>query len=566
MAVSRGIKLVADTIYIATTAQQLLAAKLMAGAADKQLMAAGISKDGVLKSAFSSIGTKALGVGGAAGIAGTAATVVAVLGSIAGGIAIGAFINDAIGKTEIGKKLGWGTTTGQFATVGAQGLAKSVFEPLGVKMGLSPEEAERKTLVFTALIAKLTGAVDESSPVWQRAAAAVKKTNDSLAQLAGHQNEKEIVNAFGRMQQESIAATQRYEEERQRVIISAQQALVEAARDYTRSLQAIEARHTARIVQIAKANRLANEQAEEQYFTARREAVDDAGEELIRREEDFQENLRKLRRQYDKTILRAAQERDALALVEAQEAYGEERSEQERAHQLEVQRFKQDVAERLQEMSLQYQQERERRQENFEQQMHDARAQRDAERKEVILQHQERLNQIRQAAQQELAALDQKHQDEQQRIQDAFIAFVRDLDQFLLGEENLYQQHYDKMLSQAEAFLKAYRDKHGGSTGTTSGSVVKKQVGGYALPGLFQVEQGEREFILNSQATKAAEKMMDGNLTQQAILARMSQGSQKALEININMSEGMTLMQVRRLVNTSKQEIVREVATALGSF
>ena len=186
LAVSKGIKLYADIQMIAVGNMQLVAAKLMQDAATKQLAAAtGGKVTGALGKAVQGGGTAAAGgsvvtgegaaVGGAAagGAASIGVVIASVLAAVAAGGVVGLVVNDILAKSGVKGFIRSNT----FAT----GAAYEVGRDLGRLTGKSDQEVERKALVFSAIIGKLTGAIDQSSPLWIRATESVSAHNAAVS-------------------------------------------------------------------------------------------------------------------------------------------------------------------------------------------------------------------------------------------------------------------------------------------------------------------------------------------------------------------------------------------------
>ncbi|MEO6565203.1 MAG: hypothetical protein ABIO63_04145, partial [Casimicrobiaceae bacterium] len=125
--VSKGIKLYADTAYLATVPIQLKAAQLQSAAAAEQLIAAKLRAKSLGVDIAGGVPGGKAGGGLLAGSSPILGTILAVLG----GAVVGAKINDLITKAT-----GQGAYTNQFATVGARGLGRSVFQPIAEGLGM----------------------------------------------------------------------------------------------------------------------------------------------------------------------------------------------------------------------------------------------------------------------------------------------------------------------------------------------------------------------------------------------------------------------------------------------
>jgi hypothetical protein len=85
-----------------------------------------------------------------------------------------------------------------------------------------------------------------------------------------------------------------------------------------------------------------------------------------------------------------------------------------------------------------------------------------------------------------------------------------------------------------------------------------KASGGYMEHmGLYAGAERGREFVLNASATRTAEQLIGGRLTQQRLLTSVVQ--------NYQMSNGMTIIQARRLVAANKRDVLNTFASAFGA-
>lgn len=219
-----------------------------------------------------------------------------------------------------------------------------------------------------------------------------------------------------------------------------------------------------------------------------------------------------------------ARERDALGLVKEARRYQQERAEEERAAHLETARRRQDVAERLAELAEEYAQERAQRQQQHMEDLAENEKQRQEELKANALAQAEELKQIREQKAQRLKELQEGLDAERIRRREMMIAQIRDLDASLLGERTKKVQYYNLMLQDAEAFLRAYRLKMSLAGATGTGAPVR-DTGGYVNKGLYRMAwDGAKEFVMSNQTTRAAERLIGANLTQQNLMRALSDG------------------------------------------
>lgn len=511
VAVTKGIKLVADASQIAVAAQQVLAGKMMQEAATKQLAAAGAGKLG---------GGGALGTAAGGGVLATLGTIAATLAAIAGGVAIGGLGYDQYAKATGGARLNTMATGGAY--VAGQALGS-----VAQKFGMSPEEAERKALVFAGLIGKLTGAIDEASPLWQKAAAAVKQAATEIEgaanKLSGSQFEEQIVKAFTQMREQEIEAAKQYEAQRSQIIQQANRQIQEIARSHGMAMVDIQRNYSKQVESITANYQKSGQQSEANYAEQRAQVVRDGGVAIQEIEKNHQEELRRLTEEHNARVEDLVGRRDALGLIREMRAFDKSKGEAERNANQEIASRRRDLAVRLSDMARQHAQERALRLTEYKDQLKQAAQQASDSMMQQNQQYAEQMRRAQQAKADSLRELDARYREESQRRRSAFVAYVKDLDASLLNEQNQKRRYYATMLKDAEAFLAAYRTRMP-SGGNAGAGLPVKDTGGYAGKGVYALAQnGQTEFVLAGQTTKAAEQAIGQKLTQENVLAALTQ-------------------------------------------
>jgi hypothetical protein len=368
-------------------------------------------------------------------------------------------------------------------------------------------------------------------------------TAGSLDRLAGSMNEEQIVKAFQQWREEDARLVAEAGEKRLQIVQSYQQKEANATRDYLNRVSQINSSLNAQAGQIMTRFAEDMKKAEADYTRDRAEIIADSSEEIQRIEEDHQERMRKLTEDHQERVADLVSKRDALGLVKEERRFARERAEAERGVNQAIARERQETAERLRELAERYARERAQRQEQYQQDLAENSAQRAAQLEEARKAHFEQMKQLREAKQNELKELDQNLQAERKRRRDQFIATVRDLDSALLGERTLKNQYYDLMLQDAERFLQQWRAgiQDAGTTTTTTTSPTSgtsafadwasqfgfgnKDTGGYADKGIYSLAwDGNREFVMSGNTTRAAERALGGNLTQDRIMSALMMG------------------------------------------
>ena len=81
-----------------------------------------------------------------------------------------------------------------------------------------------------------------------------------------------------------------------------------------------------------------------------------------------------------------------------------------------------------------------------------------------------------------------------------------------------------------------------------------KASGGYVSNGMYRMGEQGREFVMNNATTRSAERAMGGRITQGGLMARVTN--------NLQVGNGVTIAQTRRMVRNSQMEIVGALAGA----
>lgn len=235
--------------------------------------------------------------------------------------------------------------------------------------------------------------------------------------------------------------------------------------------------------------------AEEENAAQRAQIIRDGGIEIQRIEQDSQIRLRKLSQEHDDRMYSLALARDALGIVQEQRDYERARDEETENTNLEIKRRRADIALKLSDMQKQFQ----------------------AERKLALEAYQD---QVRVA------------QAEFNTKRSALQAEIQDLEYALTHEKEVKEAYNQAIIEDAAAFAAEYRATLATAYGATapstsngSGSGIHMHAaGGYAEYGRYVLGdnlgggRGPREFVLNGRATRAAEGMLGGALTQQNII------------------------------------------------
>ena len=563
IAVSKGIKLFADVKYLLTIPVQLEAAKLQDRAATKQLEAAALR----LKELGVSIPTAvspAAGAGGVGGLlaGGTLATIITTLVAPAVGAIVGDKIFDAIEGRDV-KFNDYITTAKQALALDAKNIGDLIGRSKTVVGGVLTDKQFDPNL-GTKWFEKVAIALGLLENKGEDAAKSLENVAANLDQVAGSLHESEIVAAFEKWKEDDARIVSEAAAERIKIVAAAEKAVsMETARNAAR-VSSINAAAAKRAESLTSNFLRADTKAEADYQEQRAKIIRDGGKEVRRIEDDHQERLRKLTLEHKERVEDLTASRDALGLAKEARRFNQAKAEEARSTREEIAKRREDIAVRLQEIDREHQIEQAQRLAQFQEAIQENEAQRKEELKQAAIAHAEEMKQIREQRAAQLRELAETLTAERLRRREVFIEQIRDLDASLLGERGLKQRYYTLMLQDAEKWLAAYRAKLAAGSATAP----THDYTGYAYSGLYRMAaNGQPEYVLSGGATRAAEKIIGGRLTQDALLTAMvrgaSQGGSRTVTLNdqrrinasVPLSERRAL--VRDTVEAIKQELRR---------
>lgn len=480
---SKGIKLVADAKSLVAISSQLTAAKLQDTAANKQLAAAQLRLKDIGGSLPGGKGGSLLGLGPLAAI-------------LSGGAAFAAIGTKA---SQFGASL-FGTTPIKF------------WEDLAAKVGITLPKI--KDLADRVL--NFGDAVDEAG----------QKAGIALTRLAGSENEEAVVSAFAKWQEDDRRLIEEAAENRKKILTDAEKAIANATRQYGQQRVDINKQFDKSRADIIKRFAESSKQEEINYAKARADIIKGTGEDIQRIEQQHQENIRQMTLEHNQRVEDLTASRDALGLAKEHRQFDQDLAESERETNQEIAQRRRETAVRLQELAAEYAAERVQRQVQFEQSLAENEVRRQEELKEAAIAHAEELKQLREQRAARLRELQEGLNAERLRRREVFIAEIRDLDSALLGERNLKTKYYTLMLQDAEKWLAAYRARLGGSTtGTVGSSIPTRDLGGYVNKGIYRMAwNGVPEFVMSGATTRAAERVIGGQLNQQSVMRALTSG------------------------------------------
>lgn len=547
---SKGIKLVADVKYLATIPTQLTAAKLQDMAADKQLQAAGLR----LKELGLNTNT-----GGVAPVANTGAGAAGLLNSI-GAIAIGLAISKAV-------------VDGVNAGLRATGLDKPITE--------AQQKIAQTGRAYPGIIPPQM--IEDAN----KAKSSLEDLSTSIKELGGSRaNQDAAVQAFSGWKQEDARIVQDAMEARKQIIAEGEAQIVSITANYTAQRTSIEQQYSQEAAQITTGYQADVLKAEQDYVKERAQIVEDGADRIREIQEEEQKKREEIERDYSKAAAAAADDRNALALVQAQEARDEALAEAESQANEAIAREKRETQERLAELAVRYAQERQQRQQQYEADLKENAARRAAALKEAADRYQAELKQAREANAAKLKEAAEAANRERIEKRNQFIAQLGDLGIMLNSERQTRQAGYNAMLGDLSAWIQqmggiftqaanSLGTASGGTAGTAGtttnpnfpGLYGTHDYSGYAYTGLYKMAQdGKKQWVLGGNDTRAAEQAVGGQLTQ-ANMAQMialmtaMRGSAQYTD-NASYGRDLTTRQIRDI----KLDNARMVDQMLGGY
>jgi hypothetical protein len=531
LAVSKGIRLVADFKYLAATSEFTLAT-VNFDRSVKEFLAGSV----LPKGSVPSTGAAGAGVAGKLGAVALYATAVII------GVEAGAAIGNALGKLVYGdnyRKQGLGDAALTATRISATPIAllAAELEKLGGTAGKVGDFLGDQITKNDQLIQKLLGvgnAADEAN-------SALDGAETGLRDFAQEAALASATNSYIQFRQQEIAAEKQYFERRSSIVEQGAAQLVQIESNYAKQRTNL-ARQFARQSALALENfeyqqsqaaeQFARQQSQalEEYNLQRAETIANFQQEEQRAREDHLREMRKMEEDHDARIQDLAASRDALGIVRENRQFARQSREAEENYRVERQRSRQDLQKRLQDMEQNFRRERERQREEYEyqqaqaqeqflRQQEQAKEQYEEQQKLLAEQHKQEIEQARRQTAERLAELQRQYREEQIQRRNSFYDILRDLDANLLNERETRVQYYQRMQDDLIAFL----EETATAAGNYGSNLPGYQTGGYVPGGPIRSHPGE--YMLNSSTVNFIEKSIGGRLTQQSILGLASGNS-----------------------------------------
>lgn len=541
IAVSKGIKFVADIKYIAANVQFDLATRRFEKSVASYLGGSVLKGSGV---------GGALGAGGS--IAAIAGTVSAVLAVVLAGASIGTYIYNQIAKH----------TGMQSAGTTAGGLAYRAGKVIGSVTGTSESETERRAMnmakIFRALVDHPIESLKDLASSVKNLGEVSDEAKDSIDEAAEAKGQEIIRN----LERENLEAARKLAEERENIIRDANEDIARSNSELAAAIARIRQNLAKTLASLASSFASENAKAYSDFLEQQSQIVRDGEEDIRRIRENAQEQLRKLEEDYAEQRDELTRSRDALGLVKAERDFEKGKNEIERARDKEIAERRRDIAMRLADLRQSYERERAERLAKYQQDVAEANMQAAQEIAEERTANAQRIQEIQRQKALELNELQKAYNDERrQRIMSAYDQ-IQDLGTALNAERTMRVRYYDVILADARAFMDSFASAlHPNSGG---GGFPNRHSGGYAGSGLHNLLAGE--YVMNPATVSAAETLLGGRITKQNLLSGLSKGTQNTVNINDSRRFGSRLTaEDRQWIRQENERYVAEMLNGIGS-
>jgi hypothetical protein len=341
----------------------------------------------------------------------------------------------------------------------------------------------------------------------------------------------EALEVFRQYEEERDQIVEEAASERERIEQESEERRTEIVEDFAqRQAQALEDFNRAQDRSLRDFNR-SESRIEEEYYRNRAQRAAEFGIEIQRMEEDHQRQMQRLREDHEARAYDLIAARDALGLIREQRSYERKRRQAEEDYQVTASRRNQDFARELAENEAQFQRAREQRLADFELRRADEQADFDLQRERERKQNEELLAELDQALEKELDLLSSKTDEALALLERETTRRIYAIDAALVASFYTVQ---DAVITTANLmqWLGEMTAKASSTPVSTMPVATQPQhiepvtpglqTGGYAADGLWRLH--DREFVLNPDTTRIAEQMVQGKLTQQAILNAIGAG------------------------------------------
>jgi len=551
-AVSAGLKGVAEIATMASIVSAISATILVAQKTAVILKAIEASKVFSSFAGRAAYGTAAAAATGGVATAGGAAAsgALATIAPAVGVLIAGAFLVE-LERKGLNKVMGTDQSFGDIGKTAGKSFVLLVDEIN--RLGFASDENIVKTHIFWT---ELLGLLDAE----EKAASGAQDLTQDLTQAADAYGQMIAANAAAvasaAQQVETVNAN--YDKNIEALYTSHAAAMSAISSRLAKTLATIESNYDA-VVAAAAAAALASAKA---HAEQEAEIKSQGAETIAQIIADSHKRLEELEKQHNRRVEGLTNSRDALALAQENRDYKDQVSEEKRRAQDAIAAAKKATAKALAELDKRYAAEQQKAKEQAakEQAAYEAaKAAAAAASTEEFDAEQEaynaKLTQLKDAKEEELKAIESALKKELAENKKGFIDKLNALGVYLGKETALYNKQQAKNLADMTAFVDAMIAQSG-RLGDTSAPAYAS--GGYAS-GLVNTGERGREFIMTHNATRMAETMLGGSLTQGRLLAGLA-GASSSVTLNDHRRFDSSLSVAdRNLIRADTVKVFREM-------
>jgi hypothetical protein len=528
MAVSKGIKLYADVMYLAAVAEEALGYKQFDAAVNKFI--AGVAEMQGIEIAGN--GTNAVK---GAGVVGTLGTVALYASSVVIGAELGNVLGNAIAKLiDPNSKNMTLKETAFSGGVRAEEAVMQKFIEIERSVSKFLSITEKGDKLVDSIFNKEQGLLQKQDQFFQKLffGTSNNATTPAAAStptgVAASPKFDQALKAYEDYKNDDLKLVQDHYKERQKIVDSSLKAENDSNARYASRVTQIDTQRSSSLAQAAQQFAQAQTQADQQYQDQRAQTIRDGNIAIQDIEKKHQLDLQKMAQEHADRIDGFARARDALGLVKEQRDYKQRVAESNSGTREEIAQRRRDIALRLSDLQKSYEEERAQRAAEYAARVQEINVNANQQLAELRTEHNAEIQEIRNARIRKIKELDAQFLDERKRRTQQFIATLRDLDASLLGEKKLREQYQTQMTKDLDAWLADYRKKLGTLGGslssTTTGTAGARAGGGYATYGTYLLGdapgggRGRPEYVMGGDSTQAMQRALGGNITEDKII------------------------------------------------
>lgn len=406
------------------------------------------------------------------------------------------------------------------------------------------------------------------------------------------QQEAQLVMQY---EQQMADATKNYEQQRADTVQQSEQQMAEATQQYEQQRADTVAQFEQQMAQQARDFAEQQARAQRDFTEQQDKALRDYNEQVAKSNRDFQVSQANAARSHQLELQRLEEEhntrmqdlisaRDALGVVKEQQSYVAQvnqsnaqfdlqRSEAAQQHAMQLADMKQNFMQQRADALAAYNQQRQDALDAYNQRVADEQQQEADRLAQMDANHKLEMAKLAQQEQDKLQKLTDAYNKQVDTIQSAFVDRLDALDSTIFASTQNFISFMTQAAADAAKMLQQEQQDIAMLQGSSSLLTLPpgKAYGGYAPYGLYRLGDtpgggpGGPEYVLNSQTTRLAERIMGGSLTQQNLLAALM--GNKGVGGGTMQGNVTVVVQGRSLTVTEvRQEVAQAINMTLGEL